>query len=52
MILNAEYHASPTPVTEIPVVVLHGLFGSLSNLGMIARKLNQNHHVIQMDLRN
>jgi len=52
MILNAEYHTSPNPVTEIPVVVLHGLFGSLSNLGMIARKLNQNHHVIQMDLRN
>ena len=52
MILNAEIHSSPNPITDIPVVVLHGLFGSLSNLGMIARKLLPNYHVIQLDLRN
>ena len=52
MILNAEFHTSPDPMTNVPVVVLHGLFGSLSNLGMIARKLIPNYHVIQLDLRN
>ncbi|MER0404855.1 alpha/beta fold hydrolase [Vibrio vulnificus] len=34
------------------IVLLHGLFGSLSNLGLLARELSQDHHVISLDLRN
>ncbi|PVZ83679.1 esterase [Serratia sp. S1B] len=53
MILNTVFLASTRPTNNAPVIILHGLFGSLSNLGMIARKIIQNHHnVIQIDLRN
>ncbi|CAE6890450.1 alpha/beta fold hydrolase [Vibrio sp. B1FLJ16] len=34
------------------VVLIHGLFGSLSNLGLLARDLVQDHSVISVDLRN
>ena len=33
-----------------PIVLLHGLFGSLDNLGMIARHLSKHFDVISMDL--
>ena len=33
-----------------PVVLLHGLFGSLENLGVVARELSQNYKVISIDL--
>ncbi len=35
-----------------PVVLLHGLFGSLANLGLLARDLVHDHSVISIDLRN
>lgn len=35
-----------------PIVLLHGLFGSLDNLGVIARQLAQNYQVISVDLPN
>ncbi|MGR4990645.1 alpha/beta fold hydrolase [Vibrio rotiferianus] len=35
-----------------PVVLIHGLFGSFSNLGLLARDLVQDHSVISIDLRN
>jgi len=34
------------------VVLIHGLFGSLSNLGMLARELTTDHSVYLIDLRN
>ncbi|BBM65322.1 acyl-CoA esterase [Vibrio alfacsensis] len=34
------------------VVLIHGLFGSFSNLGLLARDLSQDHSVISIDLRN
>ncbi len=34
------------------VVLLHGLFGSSSNLGLLARDLIQDYSVISIDLRN
>ncbi len=34
------------------VVLIHGLFGSLSNLGLLARDLVKDHSVISIDLRN
>lgn len=38
--------------TGEPVFLLHGLFGSLSNLGNLARHLAPNYRVISVDLRN
>ncbi|USD64554.1 alpha/beta fold hydrolase [Vibrio sp. SCSIO 43136] len=35
-----------------PLVMLHGLFGSLDNLGILARDLSQDHQVLSVDLRN
>lgn len=34
------------------VLLIHGLFGSLDNLGLLARHLEKDHHVISVDLRN
>lgn len=35
-----------------PIVLVHGLFGSLDNLGILARDLLADHDVIQVDMRN
>ena len=35
-----------------PIFLIHGLFGSLSNLGNLARVLAPNYRVISVDLRN
>lgn len=42
---------SATPAT-LPILLLHGLFGNLDNLGVLARDLNQQHTIIKVDLRN
>jgi esterase len=34
------------------VVLIHGLFGNLDNLGLLARDLAKDHRVLSMDLRN
>ncbi len=34
------------------VILMHGMFGSLSNLGNLAKVLAQRYHVISVDLRN
>lgn len=34
------------------VILLHGLFGNLDNLGLLARDLKTDHRVISVDLRN
>lgn len=35
-----------------PLILMHGMFGSLSNLGNLARALTDNYRVISVDLRN
>ncbi|MGL5429494.1 MAG: alpha/beta fold hydrolase [Vibrio sp.] len=34
------------------VVLIHGLFGSMDNLGLLARDLKRDHQVLSLDLRN
>lgn len=51
MILNFEQHNSENRQTT-PLIFIHGLFGSLGNLGMLARAYFDSHHVIQIDVRN
>lgn len=34
------------------VVLIHGLFGNLDNLGLLARDLKTDHQVLSIDLRN
>lgn len=33
-------------------ILIHGLFGNLDNLGLLARDLRQDHQVVSVDLRN
>ena len=35
-----------------PIILLHGLFGSLDNLGSLARALSESYEVISVDMRN
>ncbi|GAL09469.1 esterase ybfF [Vibrio astriarenae] len=35
-----------------PLLLIHGLFGSLDNLGLLARGLQERYQVISVDLRN
>ncbi|WP_206484139.1 alpha/beta fold hydrolase [Thalassotalea sp. G2M2-11] len=35
-----------------PIVLIHGLFGSLENLNMVAKGLTDNYRVINIDVRN
>lgn len=35
-----------------PIVLVHGLFGCLDNLGMLARELVTNFDIVQVDMRN
>jgi esterase len=52
MILNHQVHLNETTPAKNPLVFIHGLFGSLSNLGMLARAYYKSHSVIQIDVRN
>lgn len=53
MLLNFQTSQAPEELSTKPALVfIHGLFGSLSNLGMLAREFMQTHQVIQLDLRN
>ena len=35
-----------------PLILIHGLFGNLDNLGLLARQLENQYRVISIDLRN
>ncbi|OCQ51751.1 Esterase YbfF [Photorhabdus australis subsp. thailandensis] len=50
--LNYHMQAPENPVSTTPVVLIHGLFGDLNNLGVLARDLQQYYPVIQVDVRN
>ncbi len=51
MILNHQFHQNEQSAAKT-LVFVHGLFGSLSNLGMLAREYYSSHHVLQVDVRN
>lgn len=52
MQLNYRLRITKDISTIIPIIMVHGLFGSLSNFGMIATILSKENCVIQIDLRN
>jgi esterase len=52
MKLNARLQTAQQSTSNSPIVLIHGLFGSLDNLGVLARDLGQNHTLLQIDLRN
>lgn len=52
MKLNARLQTAQQSTSNPPIVLIHGLFGSLDNLGVLARDLGQSHTLLQIDLRN
>ena len=55
MILNYQQKNSTLPQSKQPsenIFIIHGLFGSLSNLSGLASELQELHHTISVDLRN
>ncbi|MEI2266894.1 esterase [Erwinia sp. CGal63] len=52
MKLNFRLQSEQTAVSDAPVVLIHGLFGNLDNLGVLARDLKTARRIIQVDVRN
>ncbi|CAK9884452.1 MAG: Esterase YbfF [Candidatus Erwinia impunctatus] len=52
MILHHRLLTPPSPVHHTPIVLLHGLFGSMDNLSLLAKKLATNYPTLQLDIRN
>lgn len=47
--LNTLTYGTPGPT---PLLIVHGLYGSGRNWGVIARRLSDTHHVLTPDMRN
>ncbi|AYL55750.1 MULTISPECIES: esterase [Citrobacter] len=52
MKLNIRAQSAQNLHNNSPIVLVHGLFGSLDNLGILARDLVTDHDIIQVDMRN
>lgn len=52
MKLNSRTQSAQNPHNNSPVVLVHGLFGSLDNLGILARDLVNDYDILQVDMRN
>lgn len=52
MRLNTRLQIAQQSNNTPPIILIHGLFGSLDNLGVLARDLVQRYRLLQVDLRN
>ncbi|AUH01570.1 alpha/beta hydrolase [Prodigiosinella confusarubida] len=52
MKLNYRWQNAHQPQNNLPIVFIHGLFGNLDNLGVLARDLQNQHDILQIDVRN
>ncbi|WP_273804962.1 esterase [Providencia rettgeri] len=52
LLLNHTIHKPENPLSNSPVVLIHGLFGDLNNLGVLGRDLQHYFDTIQIDVRN
>lgn len=52
MKLNTRLQTAQQSNNLLPIVLIHGLFGSLDNLGILARDLGKTYPLLQVDLRN
>lgn len=50
--LATIHHPATHPVTSVPLVIVHGLYGSARNWGVIARRLADSRDVWAVDQRN
>jgi len=52
LLFYKEYLPKQSDNDQVPLLILHGLFGTLDNWHNISRKLQENRRVIGVDLRN
>jgi len=52
MILNARLQTEQSAPDALPILLIHGLFGSLDNLGVLARGVRDARPTLQVDVRN
>lgn len=52
MKLNTRAQSAQNLHNNSPILLVHGLFGSLDNLGVLARDLVTDHEILQVDMRN
>lgn len=51
-LLNYQFHPLPQDFTKPVLVFIHGLFGDMNNLGIIARAFSDDYPILRVDLRN
>ena len=51
-LLNYQFHQAEQAVNQPTLVFIHGLFGDMNNLGIIARAFSEKYNVLRVDLRN
>ncbi|WP_410678274.1 alpha/beta fold hydrolase [Avibacterium paragallinarum] len=51
-LLNFQFHPLETASTQPTLVFIHGLFGDMNNLGVIARAFAEHYPILRVDLRN
>ncbi|MDO7561174.1 MAG: alpha/beta fold hydrolase, partial [Paracoccaceae bacterium] len=50
--LNTVIYPSQQPTDNPPLLIVHGLFGSARNWGVMARRLSDVRTVLAVDMRN
>lgn len=51
-LLNYQFHTNPKNADNPTLVFIHGLFGDMNNLGVIARAFSEDYPILRVDLRN
>ncbi|PJG85839.1 alpha/beta fold hydrolase [Conservatibacter flavescens] len=51
-LLNYQFTPPAFPSSSPTLVFIHGLFGDMNNLGVIARAFSENYPILRVDLRN
>ncbi len=51
-LLNFQFNELKQPINKPVLVFIHGLFGDMNNLGVIARAFSDDYSILRVDLRN
>ncbi|OOF55101.1 alpha/beta fold hydrolase [Rodentibacter genomosp. 2] len=51
-LLNFQFHQAKQVTKQPTLVFIHGLFGDMNNLGIIARAFSDDYDILRVDLRN
>lgn len=51
-LLNYQFHQVKQTINTPVLIFIHGLFGDMDNLGVIARAFSEHYNILRIDLRN